>query len=201
MATVYLVHDVRHDRLVALKVLRPELGDNGADRFLREIRLTARLQHPHILPVFDSGHEAGQLWYTMPYIEGESLRDRLKREVQLPVDVAVRLAFEIADALEQAHAQGVLHRDIKPENILLSGNHALVADFGLARALAAGPDSTLAAEKLTDAGLAVGTPAYMSPEQLVDGDRVDARSDVYSLACVLYEMLPVSRPMRGRLPR
>jgi tetratricopeptide (TPR) repeat protein/TolB-like protein len=201
MATVYLVHDVRHDRLVALKVLRPELGDNGADRFLREIRLTARLQHPHILPVFDSGHEAGQLWYTMPYIEGESLRDRLKREVQLPVDVAVRLAFEIADALEQAHAQGVLHRDIKPENILLSGNHALVADFGLARALTAGPGSTLAGEKLTDAGLAVGTPAYMSPEQLVDGDRVDARSDVYSLACVLYEMFAGEPPHAGPTPQ
>jgi serine/threonine-protein kinase len=201
MAAVYLARDIRHDRFVALKVLRPELGETGAERFLREVRLTARLQHPHILPVFDSGHDAGQLWYTMPYIEGESLRDRLRREAQLPVDVAIRLALEVADALGQAHEQGVLHRDIKPENILLSRGHAVVADFGLARALAASVGGALAAERLTDAGLAVGTPAYMSPEQLLDGERIDARSDVYGLGCVLYEMLAGEPPYTGRTPQ
>ena len=201
MATVYLVRDIRHGRQVALKVLRPELAGAGAERFLREIRLTARLQHPNILPVFDSGHDAGQLWYTAPYIEGESLRARLQREVQLPVAVAVRLTLEIADALEQAHEQGVLHRDIKPENVLLSRGHAVVADFGLARGFAASINDSSAGQRLTDTGLAVGTPAYMSPEQILEGDNVDARSDMYSLACVLYEMLAGEPPYAAHHPQ
>jgi serine/threonine protein kinase len=138
MATVYLAMDVRHDRLIALKVLHPNLAASlGPERFEREIRLTARLDHPHILPVLDSGDTDGQLWYTMPYVEGESLRDRLRREVQLPVDAAIRIGSEVADALDYAHRHGVVHRDIKPENILLSDGHARVADFGVARAIAA----------------------------------------------------------------
>ena len=155
MATVYLAHDLKHDRQVALKVLLPELAATlGPERFQREIRMTARLQHPHILPVLDSGETAGQLFYTMPFVEGESLRDRLRRERQLPVDDALRIIREVADALGYAHRQGIVHRDIKPENILLSQGHALVADFGVARALqAAGGD------QLTEAGLSLGTPA------------------------------------------
>src|SRR5512146_2336803 len=160
MATVYLAHDVRHDRDVALKVLKPALaGALGAERFLTEIKLCARLQHPHILTVLDSGETAGHLWFTMPFVEGESLRDRLHREKQLSVDEALRITHEAAEALDYAHKHGVIHRDIKPENILLSGNHALVADFGIGRALAAGD------QRLTATGLSVGTPAYMSPEQ------------------------------------
>ncbi len=183
MATVYLAQDLKHDRRVALKVLRPELATLGPERFLREIRLTARLDHPHILPVFDSGKSAGFLWYTMPYVEGESLRDRLRREVQLPIEDAVAVAREVADALDYAHRQGIVHRDIKPENVMLSGYHARVADFGVAQALdAAG------AGRLTETGLAVGTPAYMSPEQATAGP-VDGRTDIYALGCVLYEMM------------
>jgi serine/threonine-protein kinase len=192
MATVYLSRDLKHERLVALKVLRPELAVAlGPERFLREIRTTARLEHPHILPVFDSGDANGLLWYTMPFVEGESLRDRLRREGQLPVDEAVRLTRESADALDCAHRHGVIHRDVKPENILLSEGHARVADFGVARAVEAA-----GAGRLTETGLAVGTPAYMSPEQ-ASGGQVDARSDIYALGCVLYEMLAGEPPYTG----
>jgi TolB-like protein/Flp pilus assembly protein TadD len=193
MATVYLARDLKHDRPVALKVLHPELGATlGPERFLREIRLTARLDHPHILAVLDSGEADGLLWYTMPYVEGESLRDRLEREVQLPVGEAVRLVREVADALDCAHEHGVVHRDIKPENILLARGHARVADFGVAHALDAGSTG-----KLTETGLALGTPAYMAPEQ-ASGGRLDGRTDVYALGCVLYEMLAGQPPYTGR---
>ena len=195
MAAVYLVRDIRHDRLVALKVLRPELAATvGPDRFLREIRTTGRLQHPHILPMLDSGEAAGQLWYTMPYVRGESLRDRVRREIQLPVDSAIELARQVALALDYAHREGVVHRDIKPENILLSDGQPLVADFGVAKALQAG------GEELTGTGLAVGTPQYMSPEQ-AGGGSVDARTDVYALGCVLYEVLAGEPPFTGPTPQ
>jgi eukaryotic-like serine/threonine-protein kinase len=192
MATVYLAHDRKHERLVALKVLDAEHASTvGPERFQREIRLAARLQHPHILPVFDSGEtETGQLWFTMPYVDGEALRDRLRREGQLPLDEALRIAGETAQALQYAHEQGVIHRDIKPENLLLTRDgNTLVADFGVARALGAG-------EALTQVGVAVGTPAYMSPEQ-ASGEKLDARTDVYSLGCVLYEMLAGEPPFTG----
>jgi tRNA A-37 threonylcarbamoyl transferase component Bud32/TolB-like protein len=193
MATVYLAQDLKHDRRVALKVLHPELAATlGPERFLREIRLTARLDHPHILPVFDSGESAGFLWYTMPCVEGESLRDRLRREVQLPIEDAVRVAREVAEALDYAHRHGIVHRDIKPENVMLGEGHARVADFGVAQALGAA-----GAGRLTETGLAVGTPAYMSPEQATAGP-VDGRSDVYALGCVLYEMLVGEPPFAAR---
>jgi non-specific serine/threonine protein kinase len=192
MATVYLAEDVRHGRKVALKVLRPELlAAGGHERFLREIRTTANLRHPHILPLFDSGEAGGSLFYVMPYVEGESLRDRLRREVQLPLAEALRIAEEVADALSYAHAHGVVHRDIKPENILLGGGHAVVADFGIAQAVSASGD-----ERLTMTGVAIGTPHYMSPEQWTD-ETVDARSDLYALGCMLYEMLAGSPPFTG----
>jgi eukaryotic-like serine/threonine-protein kinase len=192
MATVYLAHDLRHDRPVALKVLHPELAASlGPERFQREIRLAARLQHPHVLTVLDSGETAGRLWFTMPYVEGESLRDRLRRERQLPVDVALRIATEAARGLEYAHQHGVAHRDVKPENILLTRDGStLVADFGIARALG-GDDG------LTQTGLAIGTPAYMSPEQAAGDKTLDARTDQYSLASVLYEMLAGEAPWTG----
>src|SRR4051794_27001134 len=184
MATVYLARDRKHDRLVALKVLRPELAASlGPERFLREIRLAAGLQHPHILPIFDSGESAGRLWYTMPFVEGPSLRDRLREQSPLPIDEAVRIVREVAVALDHAHRRGVVHRDIKPENILLSEGQALVADFGIARAIGAAAGDTL-----TQVGVAIGTPMYMSPEQ-ASGDAADARSDLYSLGCTLYELL------------
>jgi eukaryotic-like serine/threonine-protein kinase len=192
MATVYLAHDLKHDRHVALKVLRPELITViGDERFLREVRLTAGLAHPHILPVLDSGDAAGRLWYTAPYIPGGSLRDRLDHEAQLGIPEALRIAEQVAGALAHAHRQGIVHRDIKPENILLAGDQALVADFGLAKAVDA---ST--AEKLTESGLSVGTPAYMSPEQAAGG-AVDARTDLYALGCVVYEMLAGMPPFTG----
>ena len=192
MATVYLAQDVRHERPVALKVLLPELAASlGPDRFQREIKLAARLQHPHILTVHDSGEAAGQLWFTMPYVEGESLRDKLRRERQLGVEDALRITREAAAALDYAHRHGVIHRDIKPENILLTAEgDTLVADFGIARAL--GGD-----ERLTQTGMSVGTPAYMSPEQASGDKAVDARTDVYSLGAVLYEMLAGEPPFTG----
>jgi serine/threonine-protein kinase len=190
MATVYLARDLRHDRPVALKVLHPELAATlGPERFLREIKLAARLQHPHILTVYDSGEAGGRLWFTMPYVEGESLRDRLRRERQLPIADAVRLTREAALALDFAHRHDAVHRDIKPENILLVDGQALVADFGIARALGGGPE-----ERLTETGLAIGTPAYMSPEQAVGDKGVDGRTDIYSLGVVLYEMIAGETP-------
>jgi serine/threonine-protein kinase len=193
MATVYLAHDHRHDRLVALKLLHVELAHTlGPDRFQREIRLAAGLQHPHILTVLDSGEAAGLLWYTMPYVEGESLRDRLRRERQLPLDEALRIATEAARALDYAHRHGVIHRDIKPENILLSRDgDTLVADFGVGRTLSG------ATGDLTETGLVVGTPHYMSPEQAAGQRELDGRTDLYSLACVLYEMLAGEAPFGG----
>jgi serine/threonine-protein kinase len=192
MATVYRAHDLKHDRSVALKVLKPELAAAlGTERFLREITLTARLDHPHILPLLDSGEADGLLYYVMPFVDGESLRARLDREKQLPLDDALRIARQVADALGHAHGQGIVHRDIKPENILLSGGHARVADFGIARAVTAAGGASL-----TETGLAVGTPAYMSPEQ-GSGEEVDARTDVYSLGCVVYEMLAGEPPYTG----
>jgi eukaryotic-like serine/threonine-protein kinase len=193
MATVFLARDLRHDRPVALKVLLPELASTlGPDRFLREIKLAARLQHPHILTVLDSGESGGQLWFTMPFVEGESLRDRLKRERQLPLDDALRMTREAAQALEYAHQQGVVHRDIKPENLLLTRDGStLVADFGIARAVDGGGD------KLTQTGMSIGTPAYMSPEQAAGDPHLDPRTDIYSLGCVLYEMLAGEPPFTG----
>jgi serine/threonine protein kinase len=202
MATVYLAQDLRHDRQVALKVLHPDLAASlGPERFLREIRVTAQLQHPHILPVLDSGEDSGLLWYTMPYVEGETLRQRIAREKQLPIDDALLIARQVAGALGHAHGRGIVHRDIKPENILLDGAGAIMADFGIARALTAA-----GGEKLTATGLSIGTPAYMSPEQAAGGHDVDGRSDLYSLGCVLYEMLagqpPFSAPTaQGLLAR
>ncbi|HSB54237.1 MAG TPA: protein kinase [Gemmatimonadales bacterium] len=193
MATVFLAQDLKHKRPVALKVLHPELGHAlGPERFHREVELAARLQHPHILTVLDSGEAAGQLWFTMPFVDGESLRDRLTRERQLPVDEAVRIATETARALDYAHRQGIIHRDIKPENILLTKDgDTLVADFGIARALTGG------GEKLTETGMAVGTPTYMSPEQASGERQLDARTDVYALGAVLYEMLAGEPPFTG----
>jgi serine/threonine-protein kinase len=196
MATVYRAHDLKHDRPVALKVLKPQLAAAlGTERFLREITVTARLDHAHILPLLDSGEAAGLLYYVMPYVEGESLRDRLNREKQLPLDDALRIAGEVADALSCAHSHGIVHRDVKPENILLGGGHARVADFGIARAVTAA-----GGKSLTETGLAIGTAAYMSPEQAFGGREVDARTDVYSLGCVLYEMLAGHPPYTGATP-
>jgi tetratricopeptide (TPR) repeat protein len=199
MALVYLARDLRHHRLVAIKVLRPELAVSlASERFLREIEVAAGLQHPHIVPLYDSGAGAdGILYYVMPYVEGESLRDRLRREPRLPVGEATRLTLEIASALECAHGHGVVHRDIKPENVLLSGGHALVADFGVARAINTAAERT----QLTDTGLAIGTPLYMSPEQATASHEVDARSDQYALTCVLYEMLAGEPPFAGSTPQ
>jgi TolB-like protein/tetratricopeptide (TPR) repeat protein len=193
-AIVYLAHDLRHDRPVALKVLHDEVAASlGAERFEREIKLAARLQHPHIVGVFDSGEINGRLWLAMPFIEGESLRDRLNRERQLPIADAIGIAREVADALDYAHHHDVLHRDIKPENILLTGRHAMVADFGIARALGA----VDAQSGLTGTGMSLGSPGYMSPEQATAERQLDARTDVYALGCVLYEMLAGEPPFTG----
>jgi serine/threonine-protein kinase len=193
MATVYLASDMKHGRPVALKVLRPALAVTmGPDRFRREITTAARLQHPHILSVHDSGETEGLLWYTMPYVRGESLKDRLRRDGRLPIDEALRITAEAGRALDYAHREGVIHRDVKPENILLTQDgDTLVADFGIARAL--GPNEN----RLTQAGLALGTPAYMAPEQATGERSVDARTDQYSLAIVCYEMLTGRPPFEG----
>ncbi|HKT61607.1 MAG TPA: protein kinase [Gemmatimonadales bacterium] len=193
MATVYLAQDIRHARRVALKVLRPELAAViGAERFLAEIQLTANLQHPHILPLFDSGEADGYLFYVMPFVEGETLRDRLTREKQLAVPEAIRIAEEVAAALDYAHRHGVVHRDIKPENILLHDGSALVADFGIALAA-----SKAGGARMTETGMSLGTPHYMSPEQAMGEREITARSDVYALGCVLYEMLTGEPPFTG----
>jgi len=193
MATVYLAEDLKHKRKVALKVLKPELAAVlGADRFVQEITTTASLQHPHILPLFDSGTADGFLYYVMPFIEGETLRDKLNRETQLGVDEAVRIAREVADALDYAHRRGIIHRDIKPENILLHDGRPMVADFGIALAV-----SAAAGGRMTETGLSLGTPHYMSPEQATADKEISARSDVYSLASVLYEMLAGEPPHMG----
>ena len=192
MAVVFLAEDLKHHRPVAIKLLKPELSAIvGSDRFFREIDIAATLQHPHILPLFDSGQADGLLYYVMPFADGESLRQRLAREQQLPLDSALQIAREVGSALQYAHEHGVIHRDIKPENIMLSGGHAVVADFGIARALHAAT-----AEPLTLSGMVVGTPQYMSPEQ-AGGAAVDGRSDQYSLACTLYEMLIGQPPFTG----
>jgi len=197
MATVYLARDVKHARQVAIKVLHPDLAAFiGAERFVREIEIAARLAHPHILPLFDSGEADGFLYYVMPYIDGESLNDRLQRTGPLPLAEAVRLIEQVASALNYAHEQGIIHRDIKPGNILISGDQAIVADFGIARALAAagGPS-------LTGTGMALGTPAYMSPEQAFGSHSLDRTTDVYALGCVVYEMLAGMPPFKGSTPQ
>lgn len=193
MAVVYLARDVKHDRKVAIKVLHPELAASiGAERFEREIKLAAKLSHPHILGLYDSGEVDGLFFYVMPFIEGEALRDRLDREGQLPIEDALQITLEVADALGHAHKQGIVHRDIKPENVLLSEGHALVADFGIARAA-----TESNAQKLTQTGMAVGTPVYMSPEQSV-GETVGPTADLYSLGCMLYEMLAGEPPFNAK---
>jgi serine/threonine-protein kinase len=193
MATVYLARDLRHERRVAIKLLRPDLAAViGAERFLREIKTIAHLQHPHILGLIDSGEVGGTAYYVMPFVEGESLRDRLRREKQLPVADAVRIATEIAAALGYAHRHGVIHRDIKPENVLLHDGAALVADFGIALAI-----STAGGSRMTETGMSLGTPHYMSPEQAMGEREITARSDVYALGVVTYEMLVGEPPFTG----
>ncbi|HVE35793.1 MAG TPA: serine/threonine-protein kinase [Gemmatimonadaceae bacterium] len=194
MATVYLAEDLKHDRRVAVKVLRPELAAAlGPDRFPREIKILARLQHPHILPLLDSGEADGFLYYTMPYVDGESLRQRIDREGPMPVPETVRILREVTDALASAHAAGILHRDIKPGNVMLSKRHALVMDFGVAKAV-----TTAGGNTLTTVGVAVGTPTYMSPEQATASTDIDARSDIYALGVMAYEMLTGEPPFAGR---
>src|ERR1700716_1971737 len=194
-ATVYLAKESRHDRKLALKVLNADpSSETGELRFIREIRMLARLQHPNILPLHDSGHVEAFLYYLMPYVSGETLRAKMGRERHLSIESATRISCEAADALAYAHGQGIIHRDIKPENILLSGGHAIVADFGIARAINVG-----GVQRLTLTGIGgIGTPAYMSPEQLMDDHLLDGRSDIYSLGCVLYEMLAGKPPFAGK---
>ena len=194
MATVYLAEDLKHGRKVAVKVLRPELAVTiGAERFLKEIEIAARLHHPHILPLYDSGEADGFLFYVMPYEEGQSLREKLSAEGELPVAEAVRLLRDIVDALAHAHGQGVVHRDIKPDNVMLSGRHALVTDFGVAKALS---DAT-STSQLTSAGVALGTPTYMSPEQAAASPDLDHRSDIYAVGALAYELLAGRPPFAG----
>src|SRR5262245_41316553 len=193
MATVFLADDLRHRRPVAIKVLHRELAAVlGRERFLREIEIAAGLSHPHLLPLYDSGAAGDLLYFVMPYAAGESLRQRLLREKQLPVADALQIAREVADALDYAHRRGVVHRDIKPENILLQEQHAVLADFGIARAIVAA-----GGEKLTATGIVIGTPEYMSPQQAAAGRELDGRSDVYGLGCVVYEMLAGQPPFTG----
>src|SRR5688572_15654859 len=193
MATVYLAEDLKHDRKVAIKVLKPELAAVlGAERFVVEIKTTAALSHPHILPLFDSGTADGFLYYVMPFIKGETIRDKLNRETQFGVDESVRIAREVADALDYAHRNGVIHRDIKPENILLHGGRAMVMDFGIALAV-----SAAAGGRMTETGLSLGTPHYMSPEQATADKDLTGRSDIYSMGSVLYEMLTGNPPHVG----
>src|ERR1044071_3921613 len=193
MATVYLAQDLRHHRHVALKLLNPELGAVlGEERFLSEIRVTANLQHPNLLPLFDSGAADGLLYYVMPFVDGETLRARLDREHQLPVDEALRIAVAVANALDYAHQHGVIHRDLKPENILLQHGQPVVADFGIALAV-----SNAGGARVTQTGLSLGTPQYMSPEQATGDRAIDGRTDIYSLGAVLYEMLAGEPPHLG----
>ncbi|MDH3456222.1 MAG: serine/threonine protein kinase, partial [Gemmatimonadota bacterium] len=193
-AVVYLADDRKHHRQVAIKVLRPELAATlGTDRFLREIEIAAQLSHPHILPLYDSGEAEGLLYYVMPYVTGESLRERIARTGRLELAEAVHITTEVADALTYAHGRGVVHRDIKPENILLESGHALVTDFGIARAV-----SKAGEERVTSPGIVVGTPIYMSPEQAEGNGETDQRTDVYALGCVLYEMIAGEPPFTGR---
>src|SRR5512140_1687928 len=197
MATVFLAQDTKHERVVAVKVLHPDLAASlGTDRFLREIKLAARLNHPHILPLFDSGEADGFLYYVMPYVEGETLRERLDRDRQLPIQEAVNHAQAIASALDYAHRQGIVHRDIKPENVMLYEGMATVMDFGIAKAV-----SAAGSETLTQTGMMIGTPAYVSPEQAAGEINLDGRSDQYSLACMLYEMIAGERPFSGNTPQ
>jgi serine/threonine-protein kinase len=193
MATVYLAQDLKHERQVAVKVLNPELAQSlGAERFLREIKTAAHLTHPHILPLFDSGEADGFLFYVMPFVKGESLRSRLTKEKQLPVEDAIQITREIADALAYAHEEGVIHRDVKPANIMLEAGHAVLADFGVAHAVAEAKD-----DRITRTGTSLGTPAYMSPEQATGEQDLDGRSDQYALGCVLFEMLAGHPPFTG----
>jgi eukaryotic-like serine/threonine-protein kinase len=197
MASVYLAHDLQHDRLVAIKLIHPHVAAAlGSGRFLREITLTAKLRHPHILPLFDSGEAAGQLWYTMPYVEGETLRQRLTRGQRLSLDQALDIAHDVLAALAYAHQRGIVHRDIKPENILLEGTEAVLADFGIAQAI-----SVAGTERITGTGIALGTPAYMSPEQAAGNPVIDGRSDLYAVGCVLYEMIAGQPPFSGPSPQ
>jgi serine/threonine-protein kinase len=198
MATVYLARDVRHERMVAVKVLKPDLASAlGPERFLREIRIAANLNHPHILALFDSGDADGFLYYVMPYIKGNTLRDRIEKEGELPIREAVRVIREVADALAFAHSQGVVHRDIKPDNVMLTGNHAIVADFGVAKAVS----EATGRDKLTTAGVALGTPAYMAPEQATADPHVDHRADIYALGALAYELLSGRTPFLGHTPQ
>ena len=200
MATVFLAEDPRHDRWVAIKVLKPGVATTiGAERFLREIHIAAQLHHPHILGLIDSGQADGLLYYVMPYVSGESLREKIEREGALPIPEAVRLIREIADALARAHKAGVIHRDIKPENVLIEERHALVSDFGVAKALSEATDSLV--QKSSTAGLTIGTPAYMAPEQAAGDPSIDHRADIYALGIVAYEMLTGDVPFDAPTPQ
>jgi len=198
MATVYVARDVKHNRQVAVKVLRPDLAAAlGHERFLREIEIAANLTHPHILPLYDSGEADGFLYYVMPYIKGDTLRDRIDKEGELPIAEAVRIIREVTDALSFAHSQGVVHRDIKPDNIMLSGRHAMVMDFGVAKAVS----EATGRNQLTTAGMALGTPTYMAPEQATADPHVDHRADIYAVGIMAYELLAGRTPFQGASPQ
>src|SRR3954447_23542236 len=198
MATVYLAQDLRHERKVALKLLREELSASlGKERFLREIKVAAALQHPHILPLYDSGAVDNLLYYVMPYVDGPSLRDKLAKEGELPIGEAARILRDVADALTEAHRHGVVHRDLKPENVMLRGRHALVMDFGVAKALS----EATGRQSLTTVGVALGTPTYMAPEQAVADPHVDHRADIYAFGVVAYELLAARPPFTGTNPQ